>query len=297
MIKTVYIICGPTAVGKTSFAIALAQYLHTEIISADSRQCFRELGIAVAKPTAAELTMVPHHFIDSHSIEEELNAGIFETYALEKVSDLFKIHDAVVMVGGTGLYIKAFSEGMDAMPTIDASIREKVLQAYAINGMKWLQDEVAKKDPVFWAQSEQENPQRLMRALEVFLATGNSITSYRKAEKKLRDFRMIKIGLELPRELLNQRINLRVDQMVNNGLVQEAKTLLEHRDHNALQTVGYQELFEYFDGKTALDQAIERVKQHSRQYAKRQMTWFKKDKDIIWFDARNVSVEEVRSEE
>ena len=241
--------------------------------------------------------MVPHHFIDSHSIEEELNAGIFETYALEKVSDLFKIHDAVVMVGGTGLYIKAFSEGMDAMPTIDASIREKVLQAYAINGMKWLQDEVAKKDPVFWAQSEQENPQRLMRALEVFLATGNSITSYRKAEKKLRDFRMIKIGLELPRELLNQRINLRVDQMVNNGLVQEAKTLLEHRDHNALQTVGYQELFEYFDGKTALDQAIERVKQHSRQYAKRQMTWFKKDKDIIWFDARNVSVEEVRSEE
>ena len=247
MIKTVYIICGPTAVGKTSFAIALAQHLHTEIISADSRQCFCELGIAVAKPTAAELTMVPHHFIDSHSIEEELNAGKFETYALEKVSDLFKIHDAVVMVGGTGLYIKAFSEGMDAMPTIDASIREKVLQAYAINGMKWLQDEVAKKDPVFWAQSEQENPQRLMRALEVFLATGNSITSYRKAEKKLRDFRMIKIGLELPRELLNQRINLRVDQMVNNGLVQEAKTLLEHRDHNALQTVGYQELFEYFD--------------------------------------------------
>ena len=195
MIKTVYIICGPTAVGKTNFAIALAQHLQTEIISADSRQCFSELGIAVAKPSEAELKMVPHHFIDSHSIEDEVNAGKFETYALEKVAALFKVHDAVVMVGGTGLYIKAFCEGMDAMPNIDASIRVKVAQEYASNGMKWLQDEVAKIDSVFWAQAEQENPQRLMRALEMFRATGISITNFRKSEKKQRDFKIVKIGL------------------------------------------------------------------------------------------------------
>ncbi len=297
MIKTVYIICGPTAVGKTNFAIALAQHLQTEIISADSRQCFSELGIAVAKPSEAELKMVPHHFIDSHSIEDEVNAGKFETYALEKVAALFKVHDAVVMVGGTGLYIKAFCEGMDAMPNIDASIRVKVAQEYASNGMKWLQDEVAKIDSVFWAQAEQENPQRLMRALEMFRATGISITNFRKSEKKQRDFKIVKIGLELPRELLNQRINLRVELMVAKGLLDEAKNLLVHRNHNALQTVGYQELFDHFDGKTELNQAIELIKQHTRQYAKRQMTWFKKDKDIIWFDARNVTVEEVKSEE
>jgi tRNA dimethylallyltransferase len=293
-IKTVYIICGPTAVGKTNFAIALAQHLQTEIISADSRQCFRELGIAVAKPSAAELKIVPHHFIDSHSIEEELNAGKFEIYALETVEKLFNTHDAVVMVGGTGLYIKAFCEGMDAMPTIDASIREKVSQEYEAYGMRWLQEEVAKSDPVFWAQAEQENPQRLMRALEMIRATGISISSFRKSEKKQRDFEIVKIGLELPREILNQRINLRVDQMVDNGLVAEARTLLVHRNHNALQTVGYQELFDHFDGTTDLNQAIELVKQHTRQYAKRQMTWFKKDKDICWFDARNVTIEEVK---
>jgi tRNA dimethylallyltransferase len=294
MIKTVYIICGPTAVGKTNFAIALAAHLQTEIISADSRQCFRELGIAVAKPSAAEQKIIPHHFIDTHSIEEEVNAGKFENYALDKVEALFHIHDAVVMVGGTGLYIKAFCEGMDAMPTIDASIRENISQEFEMKGMSWLQEEVAKNDPVFWAHAEQENPQRLMRALEMIRATGISITNFRKAEKKLRNFRIVKIGLELPRELLNQRINLRVDQMINNGLVEEARTLLAHRNYNALQTVGYQELFDYFDGKTDLKQAIELIKQHTRQYAKRQMTWFKKDKDIIWFDARNVSVEEVK---
>lgn len=294
MIKTVYIICGPTAVGKTDFAIALAEHLHTEIISADSRQCFQELGIAVAKPNEIELNKVPHHFINSHSIQEELNAGKFETYALHKTEELFLTHDAIVMVGGTGLYIKAFCEGMDEMPTIDASIREAVSKEYETNGLSWLQKELAEKDPIFWKDAEQENPQRLMRALEMVLATGISITAFRKAEKKIRPFKIVKIGLELPRELLNQRINLRVDQMFENGLVDEARALLVYRNNNALQTVGYQEFFDYFDGKTDLNQAIELVKQHTRQYAKRQMTWFKKDKDMLWFDARTIRVEEVK---
>lgn len=294
MIKTVYIICGPTAVGKTNFAIALAEHLQTEIISADSRQCYQELGIAVAKPDAIELKRVPHHFINSHSIQEELNAGKFEAYALTKAEELFLTHDSVVMVGGTGLYIKAFCEGMDAMPTIDASIRDTVSKEYEAKGLGWLQKELAEKDPIFWRQAEQENPQRLMRALEMILATGISITSFRKAEKKIRPFKIVKIGLELPRELLNQRINLRVDQMRENGLVEEAKGLLASRNNNALQTVGYQELFDHFDGKTDLNQAIELIKQHTRQYAKRQMTWFKKDKDIRWFDARTIRIEEVK---
>lgn len=291
MIKTVYIICGPTAVGKTNFAISLAEHLQTEIISADSRQCFRELGIAVAKPNIAELKKIPHHFINSHSIHEELNAGMFEVYAMNKVAALFDTNDAVVMVGGTGLYIKAFCEGMDPMPIIDASIREEISQEYEAKGLSWLQEEVAQKDPVFWNQAEQENPQRLMRALEMIRASGISITAFRKSEKKIRPFRIVKIGLELPRELLNQRINLRVDQMVENGLVEEALKLLDYRNNNALQTVGYQELFDYFDGKTDLNKAIELIKQHTRQYAKRQMTWFKKDKTIQWFDARTATLD------
>ncbi|MCX6205688.1 MAG: tRNA (adenosine(37)-N6)-dimethylallyltransferase MiaA [Bacteroidetes bacterium] len=294
MNKTVYILCGPTAVGKTAFAIALAEHLQTEIISADSRQCFRELGIAVAKPTASELKQIQHHFIDSHSIDEELNAGKFEAYALAKVETLFQTHDAVVMVGGTGLYIKAFCEGMDEMPTIDSSIRDAITNDYETKGLSWLQAEVAQSDPIFWMSAEQENPQRLMRALEMIRATGISITTFRKSEKKQRPFRIVKIGLELPRELLNQRINQRVDQMVEAGLIEEAKTLLAHKKNNALQTVGYQELFDHFDGKIDLYQALDLIKQHTRQYAKRQMTWFKKDKDIFWLDARTANVEEVK---
>lgn len=296
MDKTVYIIVGPTAVGKTAFAIALAESLHAEIISADSRQCYRELGIAVAKPHADELNQVPHHFIDSHSIVEEVNAGLFEQYALDKLVELFQKQDSVVMVGGTGLYIKAFCEGMDAMPNVEGNIRETISQEYEINGLAWLQKEVKELDPQFWINAEQENPQRLMRALEMIRQTGTSITEFRKAAKKQRPFKIVKVGLELPRELLNQRINLRVDQMQKNGLIEEARNLLIYRKYNALQTVGYQELFDHFDGKINLDTALELIKQHTRQYAKRQMTWFKKDNTIHWFDARTVIIEEVKRE-
>ncbi len=293
--NTVFIICGPTAVGKTAFAIALAEHLQTEIISADSRQCFTELGIAVAKPSWEELKRVKHHFIDSHSMTEELNAGKFEQYALEKTEAIFKKYQSTVMVGGTGLYIKAFCEGMDSMPRIDPLVREKIIQEYAAKGMYWLQTEVAQKDPQFWQIAEQENPQRLMRALEMILTTGISITDFRKSEKKQRPFKIIKIGLELPREILNQRINQRVDLMLENGLIKEAEQLFPHRKNNALQTVGYQEIFDYFEGKISLDTAIDLIKQHTRQYAKRQMTWFKKDPEINWFDARTIDVEKLKN--
>jgi tRNA dimethylallyltransferase len=293
--NTVFIICGPTAVGKTAFAIALAEHLQTEIISADSRQCFSELGIAVAKPSLEELKRIPHHFIDSHSISEELNAGKYEQYALQTVDTILEHHHTAVMVGGTGLYIKAFCEGMDSMPAIDPIVRENMMQEYASKGMSWLQEEVSKKDPQFWQVAEQENPQRLMRALEMILTTGISITEFRKAEKKVRPFNIIKIGLELPREILNQRINHRVDHMVNNGLLKEAEQLFPFQNNNALQTVGYQELFEYLEGKISLDKAIELIKQHTRQYAKRQMTWFKKDPEINWFDAATIEVEKIKN--
>jgi tRNA dimethylallyltransferase len=292
--NTVIIICGPTAVGKTAVAIALAEHLQTEIISADSRQCFTELGIAVAKPSLEELKRVTHHFIDSHSITEELNAGKFELYALQKIDTIFEHHQSAVMVGGTGLYIKAFCEGMDPMPAIDLVIRKKIMQEYSANGMPWLQETVAKEDPHFWQVAEQGNPQRLMRALEMILTTGISITQFRKSEKKVRPFKILKIGLELPREILNQRIDQRVDLMLKNGLVAEAENLYTQRNNNALQTVGYQELFDYFEGKINLEQAIELIKQHTRQYAKRQMTWFKKDPEINWFDARTVEVEKFK---
>ena len=292
-VPTIFIICGPTAIGKTAFAIELAQAIGTEIISADSRQCYQELGIAVAKPSAKELAMVPHHFINSHSIHDHVNAGVFEQYALQKAAELFQQHRQIVMVGGTGLYIKAFTEGMDEMPTIAPAIRAQVVKDYEQNGLTWLQQQIQLLDPAFWMQSEQQNPQRLMRALEFKLSTGDSILNFRKAEKKQRPFKIIKIGLELPREVLNQRINQRVDRMVAAGLIQEAKALIPFQSNNALQTVGYQELFAHFQGEISEATAIEQIKQHTRQYAKRQMTWFKKETSITWMDASNISVGKV----
>jgi tRNA dimethylallyltransferase len=280
--KTCIVIAGPTAVGKTSFAIQLAQQLHTQIISADSRQCFTELNIAVAKPSAAELSLVPHHFINSHSIQEEVNAGVFEQYALQKAAEIFKQHDTAIMVGGTGLYIKAFCDGIDKLPAIDISVREKIVAAYQQNGLLWLQNEVVNNDPVYFAKGEIKNPQRLMRALEVKLSSGKSITDFQTQQKKQRDFNIIKIGLELPKEELIKNINRRVDAMMQHGLLEEVKNLEAFKNLNALQTVGYKELFDYLIGNLTLDKAVERIKINTRQYAKRQMTWFKKDEEIKW---------------
>lgn len=291
--KKLFIVAGPTAVGKTGFAILLAKALKTEIISADSRQCFNELSIGVARPSEEELAAVPHHFIASHSVAEDLNAGYFEQYALKKAGELFQQHDAVVMVGGTGLYIKAFCEGIDPMPVVPPEVRAAIIEQYEAKGLIWLQSELKHKDPAFWAVAEQQNPQRLMRALEVFNATGKSITVFRSAQKKQRDFEIIKIGLEMPMEVLTARINQRVDQMIKDGLLSEARSVISYRNKSALQTVGYKEMFDHLDGKSSLEEAIQQIKLHTRQYAKRQMTWFRKDPEFTWYDARTVRVEDV----
>ncbi len=264
-------------------AISLAKHYSTEIISADSRQCFREMNIGVARPSREELLQVPHHFMASHSIEEEVTAASFETFALQKAQELFLTNKVVLMTGGTGLYIRAFCEGLDAIPETDPAIRQQVINGYEEKGLAWLQDEIKEKDPLFYATGEIQNPQRSMRALEVVWSTGKSILSYRTGIKAVRDFRIIKIGLDLPREDLHRNIHHRVDQMVDAGLEQEVRSLLPFRHLNALQTVGYSELFDYLDGKISLEQAIEEIKTHTRQYAKRQLTWFRKDKEINWF--------------
>ncbi|HRG23654.1 MAG TPA: tRNA (adenosine(37)-N6)-dimethylallyltransferase MiaA [Chitinophagaceae bacterium] len=281
--KTVILITGPTASGKTAVAVQLARDYQAEIISADSRQCFREMAIGVARPSTAELASVPHHFIASHSIQEDVTAAIFENYALEKTEKLFREKDVVIMVGGTGLYIRAFCEGMDLIPAIDPAIRQRVVSEYEEKGLGWLQSSLQQNDPGFYTSGEIQNPQRSLRALEVVLSTGKSILTFQTGKKTIRDFNIIKLGLDLPKEVLHQQIHQRVDQMISAGLEQEVKSLLPYRQLNALQTVGYTEMFEYLDGKISLEQAMEAIKTHTRQYAKRQLTWFRKDKGIHWF--------------
>jgi tRNA dimethylallyltransferase len=281
-LKTCIVIAGPTASGKTAVALDVARHFKTSIISADSRQCFREMNIGVAKPSPAELQQVPHYFINSHSIHEDVNAAVFEQYALHATTAIFQQHDHVVVTGGTGLYIKAFCEGLDDMPPVSPAIRQQITEQYEQQGMAWLQQQVQEQDPLYYASGEIHNPQRLIRALEVIQATGRSIRSYQQGKKTDRDFNIIKIGLELPKPELHARINARVDAMVEQGLVQEVRELLPYRHLNALQTVGYNELFDYFDGKCTLPDAIDRIKTNTRQYAKRQLTWFKKDSDIKW---------------
>ena len=280
--KTVIVIAGPTAVGKSGIGIEVAKHLNTEIISADSRQCYREMKIGVARPSDEQLSQVKHHFIASHSIYDKVNAAVFENYALEKAADIFKFSDYVVMVGGTGLYIKAFLEGMDPIPDVPEDFRNDITEQYFQYGLSWLQDEVKKSDPLFYKTGEIQNPQRLMRALEVVKATGQSIMDFRKGEKAKRNFEVQKIALELPKELLHRNINTRVDQMVEEGLVEEVQSLYKFRHFTALQTVGYKEIFDYLDDKISLAEAIEQIKVNTRQYAKRQLTWFKKDKEYQW---------------
>ncbi|RZM07210.1 MAG: tRNA (adenosine(37)-N6)-dimethylallyltransferase MiaA, partial [Pedobacter sp.] len=262
--------------------------------SADSRQCFKELDIGVAKPSAAELAAVPHYFINSHSIHDNFSAADYESYALEKLSQIFREKDIAVMVGGTGLYIKAFAEGLDAIPAIDEAIKLQVAEGYAAMGISWLQSEIQQHDPAFYASGEIRNPHRLIRALEVKLSTGKSITELQSRTKKTRDFNIVKIGMEMPREKLYSRINDRVDQMMADGLEIEALALMPFRELNALQTVGYRELFDFFDGKISLDKAVELIKQNTRHYAKRQMTWFKKDEIINWVNADTPITAEVK---
>lgn len=281
--KTIFIVTGPTAVGKTALSIHLAQHFNTEIISADSRQCYRELNIGVAKPADAELNAVKHYFINSHSIHDNVNAAAFEQLSLQWANEIFSRGNTAVMVGGTGLYIQAFCKGLDDIPPVSAEIRSVILKGYQQHGIQWLQQKIGELDPLFSESGETGNPQRMMRALEVVMGTGRSILSFHSIEGRQRPFNIVKIGLDVPRQQLYERINQRVDVMVEQGLVQEAKALFPSRHLNALQTVGYTELFEHFEGKASLQAAIELIKQHTRNYAKRQLTWFRRDAEVTWF--------------
>jgi len=283
--KTLIVIVGPTAVGKTAVAIELAQHYNTAILSADSRQFYREMFIGTAKPTSDELTAAKHYFIDSHSVDDLFTVAAFEKQGLALLSELFKDKDVVILAGGSGLYVNAICDGFDDIPNALPGIREKLNDELAEKGLTYLQEKLRLADPDYYAQVDLNNPQRVIRALEVFESSGVPFSSYRKSNKTARPFNIIKIGLDLPRPLLYQRINKRVDVMVEQGLVDEVKDLLPYRHLNALNTVGYNEIFEYLDGSITLETAIDRVKQNTRRFAKRQLTWFRRDAATQWFTA------------
>lgn len=290
MAKTAYIIAGPTAVGKTAIAIALAKRLDTAIVSADSRQCYREMSVGTAKPTTVELEEVKHYFIDTHSVTTALDAADYETLALGYLQNIFAAHDAAVVCGGTGLYIKALCEGLDTMPAVSEEIVRDVNNEYETRGLQWLQHAVMEEDPDFYKEGEIKNPARLLRALIFKRSVGESIVNYRTGEKKKRDFRIVRVGLELPREVLYERINMRVDKMMADGLLDEVRNLYSLRHLKNLQTVGYSELFEHIEGLYTLQEAVDKIKQNTRHYAKRQMTWFRKDKEMHWLQADDPQV-------
>lgn len=277
------LVVGPTAVGKTDICLNLAKKFNTEIVSCDSRQFYREMKLGTAKPSSDELQQVPHHFINSLSIEEDYDVRKFEKEALALLEGLFKHHQLVIMTGGSGLFADAIVNGMDEMPEVASEIRAGIIQEYEQKGLGFLQEEVAKNDPEYFGIVDQKNPQRLMRALEIWRGTGKKFSSFRVKSKKERPFEVIKIGLERDREALYVRIDLRMDQMIAAGLFDEADALFGKRNLNALQTVGYSEIFGYVEGKYDKEEAIRLLKRNSRRYAKRQMTWFKKDESIKWF--------------
>lgn len=284
--RTVIVIAGPTAIGKTALSIQLAQHFNTSIVSADSRQCYREMNIGTAKPDAAELAAVTHYFINSHSIHDNINAADYEQLALAYLDHIFTTTDVAIVCGGTGLYIKALCEGIDVMPDADKTVEAAIKRQFEVNGLAWLQQELQAKDPVFFEQAEQQNPVRLIRALSFFETHQRSITDFKTQTAKERPFRVIKIALDMPRELLYTRINHRVDLMMEAGLLQEIETLYPYRMLKNLQTVGYSEFYEAgaFPLTAArIAEAVDKVKQHTRNYAKRQLTWFRKDQAFSWF--------------
>lgn len=288
--KKLIVIAGPTATGKTSVAIQIAGHLNTSIISADSRQCYKEMTIGTAKPTEKELHAVKHYFINQFHVTENINAADFERLALGYLNEIYKNSYYAIVCGGTGLYIKALCEGLDEMPPVDTVIEMEVNNDYKSKGLEWLKDVTKSEDPQYFNTGETQNPARLLRALIFKRSTGHSITGYRHAAKKERPFHIIKIGLTLPRQQLYKRINARVDRMMFQGLEEEAKALYPMKHLKNLQTVGYTELFDYMDGKYSLNEATEKIKQHTRNYAKRQQTWFMRDEDIQWFNADDMEL-------
>lgn len=282
--KTLIAIVGPTAVGKTAAAIFLAQHYNTVILSADSRQFYRELNIGTAKPDAHELAQAKHYFIDSHSIAQEYSAGDFERDALDIVAQLFKQHDIIILVGGSGLFVRALCEGLDHFPKADEATRAHLNQAYQQHGLEPLQQRLLQVDPDYYLTADISNPQRVIRALEIFEETGQPFSSFHLKKTDQRPFQVLTIGLHMDRAALYERINLRVEMMLANGLLQEVKSVLPYRDKAALQTVGYTELFDFLDGHCTYDEAVDKIKQNSRRYAKRQITWFKKYGNTKWFE-------------
>jgi tRNA dimethylallyltransferase len=284
MNKTLIIIAGPTAIGKTTLAIRLAEHFHTEIISADSRQFYREMNIGTAKPSDEELNTVKHHLINSHSVLDQFNAGDFEKESIEIINKLFLDHNQVIMAGGSGLFINAVINGFDQLPIASVEIRDKLNKLFTENGIEFLQERLKKIDPFYYEEVDIFNPQRIIRALEVFESTGKTFSSLRTNLKRQRPFNIILIGLNTDRKNLYERINSRVDQMVDGGLIQEVTNLKSYRHLNPLNTVGYSEILDFLDGKITKEEAIEKIKQNTRRFAKRQITWFKKSEDIKWFE-------------
>ncbi len=287
MNKKLIVIGGPTASGKTSLAIQLAQFYKTQIISADSRQFYKELSIGTAKPNLIELSNAKHHFIDSHSIADHLNAGTFAIQAQEILTTLFKDNNEVIVVGGSGLYINALINGLDDLPQIDENIRLSLKDEFKTNGLQPLLEELKKNDPEFYKKVDQQNHRRIIRALEIIRTTGNPYSYYLGQKEKSNDYNLYSFVVDFPRDQLYERINIRTEWMRKEGLLEEAISLLKYRDHPALQTVGYKELFEYIDGARSLNETFELIKQHTRNYAKRQLTWFRHQGDYQFLSTEN----------
>ena len=285
--KTLIIIAGPTAVGKTDLCVKIAKLLDTEVVSADSRQFYRELAIGTAKPTIEEMAGVKHHFINSHSIQDYYSVGDFERDCLVVLEEIFQKKDVAILTGGSGMFIKMITDGIDEMPEADLDLRQNLAQRLNNEGFEVLADELKNLDPIYYQQVDIQNTQRVLRALEVCISSGKPFSSFRKNQKVERPFRMIKIALERPREELYARIDKRMDMMLANGLEDEAKSVIDFREHYALKTVGYREIYEHLDGEYDREEMIRLLKRNSRRYAKRQITWFKNQDEFHWFDAKN----------
>lgn len=285
--KTLLLILGPTGVGKTELALRVAQRYGCPIVSCDSRQIFREIPIGTAAPTAEEQQRVKHYFVGERSIDEDYNAGQYERDALQLLATLFAQHEVVVMTGGSMLYADAVCKGLDDLPSVPLSARADVQREYETKGLAWLQSEVQRLDPAYWVEVDQQNPARLAHCVELCRVTGKPYSALRSHTAKARPFRILKIGLDRPRAELYARIDERVRQMMEAGLLEEAKAVYPKRALNSLQTVGYKELFAYLDGEYDLDRAIELIQQNSRHYAKRQLTWFRRDNEIHWLNAND----------
>ena len=282
--KRLIVVVGATASGKTDLSIALARYYNAPILSTDSRQVYRGLPIGTAYPSVEQLQDVEHHFIGEKELTENFNCGEYEKQALERLDQLFQKHDTVVAVGGSGLYIRALCEGMDDLPEADEALREELANRLSTDGLESLLVQLRELDPEFYEVVDRQNPARVMRAIEVCLTSGCKYSELRKSERKERDFQIVKVGITMPREELYDRINRRVDIMLAASLESEVRSVLPYRHCNSLRTVGYSEMFDYFDGKITFDEAVELIKRNSRRYAKRQITWFGRDKDIAWFN-------------